>query len=222
MGCSCFNSNLEKGETNLDNMSQGDKELNPDFNNLILNTDVLENNLKTSPSIPQNILGKMDSCDSSIVSYIQDQSELIFNYFNELRTNPGNYEKDAEDHGLLELIQKIKNSEPCINLIFNSFFDITLNICINNCNQSENNEDLLKVLENEEKIKNFQKKLFSVEADIKMPNEVIWKLIEINKDIAYDAFFRNNIQYLVVSCTKVPNKEYYKCYFLLLLEKNKL
>ena len=219
MGCSCFNSNLEKGETNLDNMSQGDKELNPDFNNLILNTDVLENNLKTSPSIPQNILGKMDSCDSSIVSYIQDQSELIFNYFNELRTNPGNYEKDAEDHGLLELIQKIKNSEPCNNLIFNSFFDLTLNICINNCIQSENNENLLEVLENEEKIKNYKKKLFSVEDDIKKPNEVVWKLIEINKDIAYETFFNNNIQYLVVSCSQIPNKEYYKCYFLFLFEK---
>ena len=94
----------------------------------------------------------MDSYESSIISYIQNQSELIFNYFNELRTNPGNYEKDAEDHGLLELIQKVKNSEPCNNLIFNSFFDFTLNICINNCIQSENNENLLEV-ENEEKIK---------------------------------------------------------------------
>ena len=45
----------------------------------------------------------MDSYESSILSYIQDQSELIFNYFNELGTNPGNYKKDAEDHGLLEL-----------------------------------------------------------------------------------------------------------------------
>ena len=220
MGCTCFKTIFEKGEANLDNMPQEDKEGNFISNNLILNTDVVENNLETNPTISQNILRKMDSGESSILSYIQDQSELIFNFFNEIRTNPSNYEKDAEDHGLLELIQKVKNSEPCNNLIFNSFFDLALNICLYNCDQNENNENLLQVLEAEEKFKNYKKKLFSVEADIKKPNEVIWKLIGINKDIAYETFFNNDIKYLVISCSKVPNKEYYKCYFLLLFEEN--
>jgi len=70
-------------------------------------------------------------------------------------------------------------------------------------------------------MKDYNQKLFSVEADINKPNEVIWKLIQDNKDIAYETFFFNDIDYLLVSCVQIPENKSYRSYFLFLKKKEK-
>ena len=49
---------------------------------------------------------KWFSNDSSIMSKIQELYESIFDYFNEIRTEPQNFEKISEKHGYLILFKK--------------------------------------------------------------------------------------------------------------------
>ena len=160
------------------------------------------------------------SSSSSTILELLDYTESIFDYFVELRTNPEDYEKDAEEHQLSELLQKVQNSEnACRTIILNSFLNLLFNSYIATYSGDDNNDKLIKVLEKEEKLKDYNQKLFSVEADISKPNEVIWKLIEDNKDIAYETFFFNDIEYLLVSCVQIPESKNYRSYFLFLEKK---
>jgi hypothetical protein len=155
-------------------------------------------------------------------SQLQEHTESIFEYFDNLRTNPEDYEKDAEEHQLSELLQKVQNSEnACKTIILNSFLNLLFNSYVASYSGDDNNDGLIKALEKEEKLKDYNQKLFYVEADISKPNEVIWKLIEENKDIAYETFFLNDIEYLLVSCVQIPGSENFRSYFLFLKKKEK-
>ena len=127
-----------------------------------------------------------------------------------------------EDHDVGDILQKIINASNSLNnLMINAYFNLLLSSYINdNSDDGENNEILLKSMEKEEKIKNYNKQLFVSEAEIDKPNEPIWSLIENNKDIANEAFFSNQIEYLVISCLKKDNdSQTFKCYFLLLTKR---
>ena len=158
--------------------------------------------------------------DSSIMSKIQELYESIFEYFNEIRTEPQKYEKIAEKHGVSDIILKVINdSNLCHNLIINSFYNLLLSSYINNItNDGEDNNKILEEMEKEEKLKNFNKKMFVEDGDVNDPNEVVWKLIENNKDIAYESFFSNEIECLAISC-KMLEKQKFKCYFLFLSKR---
>ena len=116
-----------------------------------------------------------------------------------------------------DILQKFTNdSNSCNNLIANSYYNLLLSSCINNNTaDGENYEQLMELIEKEEKIKNYNKKLFVIDGDINEPNEVVWKLIENNKDIAEKLFFSNSVECLVISC-QICNPGNFKCYFLFL------
>ena len=171
--------------------------------------------------LSRNTPRRIISYDSSVISKIQELSENIFDYFNEIRTKPDNFEKISEDHEVSDIIRKVINaSNPCTNLIINNFYNLLLSSYINDyTNDGEENNKLLEQIEKEEKLKNFDKKLYSVEGDINNPNEVVWKLIKNNKDIAFDTFFSNNIECLVISCQMINNQKF-NSYFLFLSKRN--
>ena len=200
MGCQCNCLNKKQNE---------DKQI------VVGNPDIIKPNPIGSISPRESI-----SSSSSTILELLDYTESIFDYFVELRTNPEDYEKDAEEHQLSELLQKVQNSEnACRTIILNSFLNLLFNSYVATYNGDDNNDKLIKALEKEEKLKDYNQKLFSVEADISKPNEVIWKLIEDNKDIAYETFFFNDIEYLLVSCVQIPESKNYRSYFLFLEKK---
>lgn len=170
--------------------------------------------------LSKNAPRKMISNDSSIISDNQNLYEIIFEYFNKIRTQPQNFEKKSEEHGVSDIIQKVINdSNPRNNLIINSFYNLLLSSFLNNItNDGEDNSIILEGMKKEERLKNFNKKIFDEDGDINEPNEVVWKLIKNNKDIAYENFFSNDIEYLVISCQMIDNKKF-KCYFLFLSKK---
>ena len=168
--------------------------------------------------ITRNSFQKMNSDVSSNNSQIQELSESILDYLNEIRTEPDNFEKEAEQHGVGDIIQKaINDSNSCSNLIVNMFFNLLLSSYINNNTiDGEDNKILLEEINKEEKLKDYNKSLFVVEGDTSNPNEVVWKLIEDNKDIALETFFSSKIESLALCCQKSHNKNKFKAYFLLL------
>lgn len=164
--------------------------------------------------ITRNSFKKMNSDVSSNNSQIQELNETIFEYFNEIRTEPDNYEKEAEQHGVGDIIQK---ANACTSLIANIFFNLLLSSYINNNTiDGEDNKNLLEEINKEDKIKDYNKSLFVIDGDTSNPNEVVWKLIEGNKDIALETFFSNKIDSLALYCQKSHNKNKFKAYFLLL------
>ena len=215
---------------NDDEIYKNDKEKNENNNSLLIKKDLekeeneedLENlklaNIQTGLS--PNTLNRVISQDSSILSKMQELSETIFDYLNEIRTSPDDYEKNAEEHKVSDILQKVINdSISHNNLIANTYNNLILSECINNnMVDGENNEQLMEILEKQEKIKNYDKKLFVIDGDVDEPNEVVWKLIEDNKNIAYETFFSNSIENLTISCQKINNKKF-KCYFLFLSKK---
>ena len=217
------NDNMNENKNNEDNkqileksLSLEEKEINKKDNDL--------ENLKIAnvhTELSRNAPRKMISNDSSIMSKIQELYESLFDYFNEIRTEPQNYEKIAEKHGVSDIIQKVINdSNPCHNLIINSFYNLLLSSYVSDItNDGEDNSKILEEIEKEEKLKNFNKKMFAEDGDINEPNEVVWKLIENNKDIAYENFFSNEVECLVISCQMMENQKF-KCYFLFLSKRD--
>ena len=236
--CNCLNKKPEGPEEDFKNIIKEDSNANIDnkiYSNINLNTEFDDksnksneeedlNNFKNENIIPNKSrnknIRKIISYDSSLLSQLQEQTESIFEYFEELRTNPGDYQKDAEQHELSELLQKVQSSEnACKTIILNSFLNLLFNSYVNSYNGDDNNNNLIDALEKDDKLKDYNQQLFSVETDISKPNEVIWKLIEDNKDIAYETFFFNDIEYLLISCVKIPESENFRSYFLFLTKK---
>ena len=227
--CNCLNKKPEGPEENFQKIikergNNNENEENQMISNISVHTEKdidnpeIEKPNPDEPTKPRvNISG-----DTSFFSQLQEHTESIFEYFDNLRTNPEDYEKDAEEHQLSELLQKVQNSEnACKTIILNSFLNLLFNSYVASYSGDDNNDGLIKALEKEEKLKDYNQKLFYVEADISKPNEVIWKLIEENKDIAYETFFLNDIEYLLVSCVQIPGSENFRSYFLFLKKKEK-
>ena len=228
--------NTNKINNDYINIKNNNKEINEDNKNIIEKNslsiadkeekskkdDDLEHlkiaNVHTELS--RNAPRKMISNDSSVMSKIQELYESIFDYFNEIRTEPQKFEKISEKYGVSDIIQKVINdSNPCHNLIINAFYNLLLTSYINGVtNDGEDNNTILEEIEKEEKLKNFNKKIFAVDGDIDEPNEVVWKLIENNKDVAFENFFSNNVECLVISCQMMDNQKF-KCYFLFLSKR---
>ena len=236
--CNCLNKKPEGPEEDFKSIIKEDSNANIDnkmYSNINLNTEFDDksnksneeedlNNFKNKNLIPNksrnNNFRRIISYDSSLLSQLQEQTESIFEYFEELRTNPGDHQKDAEQHELSELLQKVQDSEnPCKTIILNSFLNLLFNSYVNSYNGDDNNDNLIDALQKDEKLKVYNQQLFSVESDISKPNEVIWKLIEDNKDIAYETFFFNDIEYLLISCVQIPESENFRSYFLFLTKK---
>jgi hypothetical protein len=237
--CNCLNKKPEGPEEDFKSIIKEDSNANIDnkmYSNINLNTEFDDksnksneeedlNNFKNKNLIPNQSRNKkirtIISYDSSLLSQLQEQTESIFEYFEELRTNPGDHQKDAEQHELSELLQKVQNSEnACKTIILNSFLNLLFNSYVNSYNGDDNNDNLIDALQKDEKLKDYNQQLFSVESDISKPNEVIWKLIEDNKDIAYETFFFSDFEYVLISCVQIPESKNFRSYFLFLTNKD--
>ena len=164
--------------TENDNRDEEDKNNNcNNHNNSLNNEDYkdeddikedIENEKKEEKKISNHRTGitpGYNSDYSSDISTIQELYESIFEYFNEIRTDPEKYERIAEEHGVGDIIQRIINN-PCTNLIMNSFYNLLLSSYINdNTSDGEDNKNLLEEIDKEDKIKNFNKSLFVIEGD---------------------------------------------------------
>ena len=221
---------LEINNINTENYNRDEEEkinISNDNNNSLnkeenKNEDDLKQDKKEEKKISNfqtGITRGYNSDSSSDASTILELYETIFEYFNEIRTEPTNYVKEAKEHGVDDIIQEVINN-PCSKLIINSFYNLALSSYINsNTSDGEDNKILLEEIDKEEKLNNFNKSLFIIDGDKNNAREVVWTLIENNKNIAYETFFSNKIDFLVISCKKAHEKNKFKCYFLFLSKK---
>ena len=174
---------------------------------------------KTLYNFSQNYY-QQESMDSDFINSDQKRSEEIFNYFNDLRTNPQNYLSEAQKYGLQKAISTAaeKAVEGNIKtLIKNSFFDLYFDKCVKASPESE--EEILKNLEKEEKLKDYEKKLYMVLGDGQKPGDCVWGLIknsENNGEVLWQ-----DVDYLVITVMSLEEKNKIWSYFLFLSKKNK-
>lgn len=197
------------------------KNINTDYNN----NEKIDNNLDKLQINNKNGLSrnkqKLLEYNSSVLSMIQDLCDSIFDYLNDIRTNPEDFEETAEQYDVGDIIQRIINaSSQCKNLTSNSAFNTLLSEYINdNVDDEEDHKKLIEALDKEEKIQNYSKDLLVFEGEINNQKEAIWTLIENNKDIAYETFFTNDIEFIVISCDVKDEYKKFKCYLLILSKK---
>ena len=174
-------------------------------------------NPKTKILIPDVTEEENESLSSNFLSVSQDRNETLFDYFNEIRFCPENFEKDAKNHGLSDIIEnaKIKNDKPTV-LIKNPYFNLFLESYTTQNKLNTNDNEIRKEIENEEKFNEFNKDLYIIEASNQNPTDAVWKLLEENKCKNGGKILIDKIDYLVVS--NVPNigTQKFKAYFLFL------
>ena len=164
----------------------------------------------------QNVL----QYNTSVLSMIQDLCDSIFEYLNEIRAYPEDFEEEAQKYDLVDIIQKVKNSPiRCKNIIVSQTFNSLLTSFVNEyVDEDENYEKLLEALDNEEKIKNYNKNLLVFDGEINNQKDAVWNLIEDNRNTAYEIFFSNDVEFFVISCQIIDDFKNFKCFLLVLLK----
>ena len=125
---------------------------------------------------------QQDSMDSEFINSDQKKCEDIFNFFNDLRLNPQNYLSEAQKYGLQKIISAAaeKAVEGNVkNLIKNSFYELYLDKCVKASPESK--EKILQSMEEEEKLKDYEKKLYMIEGDGQKPGDCVWNLLKNNE-----------------------------------------
>ena len=206
-------------EQNLKN-----SDVNPDiYHSLSINNAATANNntkFKTTEDA-KKIQEENDSLSSNFLSVSQDRSESLFDYFNEIRFSPENFEREAEDHGVSDLIQKAKNkNDKPTNLIKNPYFNLMLETYITQKRLNTNDDELNKELENDKQISEYEKDLYIIEASNNNPTEAVWNLLEENKHKNGFEILSDTIDYLVISNIPVLGTQNFRAYFLFLKKKD--
>lgn len=218
---------LEARNKNLFRDNSQPKEEN--YNSEILKSLTIGNqntNIKdtiNNKEIPEKNESENESISSNFLSVNQDRNETLFDYFNEIRLNPQTFEKEAESHGLLEFIQNIKESTEAVKaLIKNPYYNLALESYIMP-NKSKGNIDdeseLIKEIENDTKLMDFDKELYIVEANSENATEAVWNLLEENKHRNKTHLLTDKIDILVVASMPIRGTQNFKAYFLFLKSK---
>ena len=158
---------------------------------------------------------QQESMDSEFINADQKKSEEIFNFFNDLRSNPQNYLSEAQKHGLQKIISSAaeKAVEGNIKtLIKNNFFELYFDKCVKA--SPEPKEEILKKLENEEKLKDYEKQLYMILGDGQKPGDCVWGLIK-NSENEGEILWKD-LDYLVITVMSLENTKNIMCYFLFL------
>lgn len=241
--CSCIRKEEQKtemigGELPRENLNQ---EENQDIGNLSgVNEDLKfgENTPRLDNNTPDNLISttggtryknshkqnniteQLVTTNSVLLTQNLERNEIVFDFFNEIRTDPKKYETEAKSHEVFDIFEKYyeKFNNPN-SLIKNPFYNLLLESSISNNLNKFGIDGLKQAIEKEEQIKDYKKELFVEDAPISEPEESVWNLLSNNKDNAINDFFISKIDYLIISSSPIKNSQKIKVFFLFLRKK---
>ena len=189
----------------------------------ILNTDYQNANLPTKITSRGQEQDDSESINSNCISLNQERSDTLFDYFNEVKLYPQTFEKEAEAHGLLDIIQKAQeNTDPKKALIKNPFFNLALDSLIapNKIKGIIDDEsEIINKLEHDSRLNDYNKELYIVEANKDNVTEAVWNLLEENKHRNKSHLLCDKIDILVIANIPIRGTHNFKAYFLFLKKK---
>ena len=139
------------------------------------------------------------SIQSEGITKDQERNDKIFDFFNDLRNYPQKYIEESRKYGLSNIISSSLNRSVSDfnNLIKNNYFNLFFDTIVRKTPYSK--KDILENIEKYEKIKNYNKYLYSSKANIENVNECVWNLLKDNKKIALDEILYKKCDYLIIS-----------------------
>ena len=226
-----FNEILKKQKINKTNTIGNiinEKEI---YNSNIIDNLIENNEINSGDNSKQkkSIIKKYNSCkdpywnetinnlDDYLFEYSEKYSDMIFNLFNDIRNNPFNYIKNAENFGVDNIIEKnkLKISKPSLIIKNESLFFDFREILINNYNKKLNDEETTNLILNCENFNKFKyKKVFIIECNTE--KDSIFILLKNNKKIAFYEIIRIKVDYCLICALPKKFSNIMKVYFLFL------
>ena len=215
MGCKCCNAGEDNNEMIDGNIPEKNLNIESDENG-----EDIRSSSRNKDFLKFNNNFECNTDESECLTSDQKRNEDIFDYFNDLRSNPQNYITEAEKYNLKDIITSAKEllvSESFNILIKNPFYNLFFDTCVKKTPYSK--EDILNNIEKYEQFKNYKKSLYMIEASIERPYESVWNLLTENKDKAIDEILYRKIDYFIVSSLSIPEKKIIIVYFLFIDKK---
>ena len=157
------------------------------------NTSSNENNIEKVNNIIETI-------STEYINSKQKRENEIFDFFIDLRRNPKKYIEESVEYEINDILITAFNNklyENKIMLIQNPFFNLFLDAYIQK--YSDNKDNILFDLNNNEILKDYEKSLFSVKSNSKNNKDFVWFLLKENKNIALDEILYKNYDFFIVS-----------------------
>ena len=141
-----------------------------------------------------------ETLESEIENSNEKRNNGIFEFFIDLRANPGEYIEESKNYKLDDIITIAYNNKLYENkkmLIYNSFYNLFLDVSVKKFFDSK--ENISSDLENNIQLKDYKKTLFSVKSNSKNPKDYVWYLLKENKNIALNEILYKNYDTFAVS-----------------------
>ena len=157
------------------------------------NSSQIENNI-------ENINSLEEKMNTEYINLKQKRENEIFDFFIDIRQNPKKYIEESVEYEINDILITAYNNklfENKLMLIQNPFFNLYLDSYIQK--YPNDKDSILFDLENNERLKDYEKSLFGVKTNSKNNKDFVWLLLKENKNIALDEILYKNYDFFLIS-----------------------
>ena len=162
--------------------------------------EMINDNTSSNKNNIEKVNNIIETISTEYINSKQKRENEIFDFFIDLRRNPKKYIEESVEYEINDILITAFNNklyENKIMLIQNPFFNLFLDAYIQK--YSDNKDNILFDLNNNEILKNYEKSLFSVKSNSKNNKDFVWFLLKENKNIALDEILYKNYDFFIVS-----------------------
>ena len=161
---------------------------------------MINDNVSSNENNIEKVNNIIETISTEYINSKQKRENEIFDFFIDLRRNPKKYIEESVEYEINDILISAFNNklyENKIMLIQNPFFNLFLDAYIQK--YSDNKDNILFDLNNNEILKDYEKSLFSVKSNSKNNKDFVWFLLKENKNIALDEILYKNYDFFIVS-----------------------
>ena len=162
--------------------------------------EMINDNVSSNENNIEKVNNIIKTISTEYINSKQKRENEIFDFFIDLRRNPKKYIEESVEYEINDILITAFNNklyENKIMLIQNPFFNLFLDAYIQK--YSDNKDNILFDLNNNEILKDYEKSLFSVKSNSKNNKDFVWFLLKENKNIALDEILYKNYDFFIVS-----------------------
>ena len=162
--------------------------------------EMINDNTSSNKNNIEKVNNIIETISTEYINSKQKRENEKFDFFIDLRRNPKKYIEESVEYEINDILITAFNNklyENKIMLIQNPFFNLFLDAYIQK--YSDNKDNILFDLNNNEILKDYEKSLFSVKSNSKNNKDFVWFLLKENKNIAIDEILYKNYDFFIVS-----------------------
>ena len=183
--------------------------------------EMINDNVSSNENNIEKVNNIIETISTEYINSKQKRENEIFDFFIDLRRNPKKYIEESVEYEINDILITAFNNklyENKIMLIQNPFFNLFLDAYIQK--YSDNKDNILFDLNNNEILKDYEKSLFSVKSNSKNNKDFVWFLLKENKNIALDEILYKNYDFFIVSTENFSDEIIAYFLFLKKIEKD--